>query len=141
MAKTGTWETGSTNELLLMWEKLPQAYRTWIIGDGYFMSPYLSNPYYTGYHSWTFYMGTDVGYLRFIYYFGLLGLAIFALFFVSCARECIINNKTHKALFLMILIMNFIIWAKVATDLFCVFAPFLMMDSSDVEERIELSGS
>jgi hypothetical protein len=32
--------------------------------------------------------------------------------------------------------MNFIVWAKVATDLFCVFAPFLMMDSIDKEPLI-----
>ena len=136
MARTGTWETGSTNELLLMWAKVPESFKTWVIGDGYFISPYLTNPHYVGYHTWTFYMGTDVGYLRFIYYFGLVGLISFSLFFVVCARECVLNNKTNKALYVMILFMNFIVWAKVATDLFCVFAPFLMMDSIDKEPLI-----
>jgi hypothetical protein len=34
--------------------------------------------------------------------------------------------------------MNFIIWAKVATDLFCVLAPFLMMGAADDEQLIEV---
>lgn len=135
MAETGTWETHSTNELLAMWSKLPVDMKTWIIGDGYFLSPYASNPFYVGIHTWTYYMGTDVGYLRLIYYFGIIGLSIFALFLVNCSKECINNNPKDKILFIMILIMNFIIWAKVATDLFCIFALFLMLDPSIQEEE------
>lgn len=131
MAETGSFETGSTNEMLLMWKKLPEETKTWIIGDGYFSSPHFTNPYYVGYHKWTFYMGTDIGYLRFIYYFGLVGLCCFFFFFIKCAQECISLHPKYKAIFVGILLMNFIIWAKVATDLFCVFALFLMTDNED----------
>lgn len=135
MFETGKWETGSTNELLTMWTYLPEGTKTWLIGDGYFISPHFTNPYYVGVHEWTFYMGTDVGYLRFIYYFGLIGLSVFGLFILSSAKECIIHYPSYKPLFIMILLMNYIIWAKVATDLFCVFALFLMLDSDTQEEK------
>ena len=127
--ETGTWETHSTNELLHMWTKTPDLLKTWIIGDGYFLSPHATNPYYVGDNQWAYYMGTDVGYLRFIFYFGLLGLSVFALFFIFCTRACVLKFPRHRFLFYMILLMNLVIWAKVSTDLYCVFALFLMSDS------------
>lgn len=53
---------------------------TWLIGDGYFNNPINSNPYYIGPASTNYYMGTDVGYCRFIFYFGLIGLSAFCLY-------------------------------------------------------------
>lgn len=128
-SQSGQWETHSTTELLDMWTKLPQDLKTWIIGDGYFVNPYLSNPDWIGNHRWSYYMGTDVGYLRFIHYFGLIGLSFFVGFILFCTKVCIDKYPKSRALFLLIMCMNFIIWAKVATDLFCVFALFLAMDN------------
>lgn len=51
------------------------------------------------------------------------------------AKECMNNNPRYKTLFIMLLIMNYVLWAKVATDLFCVFALFLMLDPSIQEEE------
>lgn len=64
----GKFESASTNELKDMYI-LPSQMKTWIIGDGYW-----SNPVGNGY-----YMNTDVGFLRMIYYYGLLGVIIFIL--------------------------------------------------------------
>lgn len=57
-------ETSSTNELSEMW-KLPQNPVTWIFGDGLFFYP-----------DGSYYMYTDVGYLRIIYCIGLVGLIV-----------------------------------------------------------------
>lgn len=38
-----------------------------MIGDGYFENP-RTDPYYIGYQWKGFYMGTDVGYLRFLFF-------------------------------------------------------------------------
>ncbi len=131
LAEEGKLETHSTNELLAMWTQIPEHLKTWIIGDGYFLNPYAYDPYYTGIHKWAYYMGTDVGYLRFIYYFGIIGLLTFFYFFVCCTRECSKKYSSDKVLFVLLLIMNMVLWAKVATDLFFIFALFLLADYVD----------
>lgn len=135
LADSGELQTGSTDVLLEMWRHYPRDFKTWIIGDGYFISPTATNPYYVGDHQYAYYMGVDVGYLRFIYYFGLVGLLCFVCYMFVAAKECMNNNPQYKALFIMLLIMNYVLWAKVATDLFCVFALFLMLDPSIQEEE------
>lgn len=128
----GEWTTSSTETLQTMY-KLPDSIKTLIIGDGYFDEPYYSDPYYSGpAHSWgLFYMGTDVGYLRFIYYFGILGLVAFIAFFVYAAVLCCTRFPNYKWVFIILLLCNFIIWFKVATDTFCLFALFLCVPIED----------
>ena len=57
-------ETSSTNELADMWV-LPQHITTWIFGDGLFFNS-----------DGSYYMHTDVGYLRIIYCIGIIGLGV-----------------------------------------------------------------
>lgn len=64
----GTLESKSTNHLKEMYI-FPSNLKTWLIGDGYWL-----NPVGSGY-----YMHTDVGYLRMIYFFGIPGLILFFL--------------------------------------------------------------
>ena len=52
----------------------PDNLKTWLIGDGYFSNPYNIDPYFTGRFVGGYYMSTDVGYLRFIFYSGLVGI-------------------------------------------------------------------
>jgi len=134
-ADSGEIQTGSTDVLLKMWSHYPREFKTWIIGDGYFMSPNFTNPFFIGDNIYTYYMGVDVGYLRFIYYFGVIGLLSFVIFMYKSAKECANNHPKCKYLFIMLLIMNYVLWMKVATDLFCVFALFLMLDPSIQEEE------
>lgn len=128
----GEWTTNSTEELQNMY-KLPDTIKTLIIGDGYFNEPYYTDPYYSGAaHRWgIFYMGTDVGYLRFIYYFGILGLVAFMAYFVYAAVLCCTRFPDYKWVFIILLLCNFIIWFKVATDIFCLFALFLCVPLED----------
>ena len=81
-------------------------------------------------------MGTDVGYLRFIFYFGLIGLV--AISAVMCKAVFICGRKFEawRALFLMLLAVNFIVWFKVSTDIFLVFALFLMADREEENDVI-----
>lgn len=62
----GSLESESTDQLKDMYI-FPSDIKTWLIGDGYWL-----NPLGSGY-----YMNTDVGYLRMIYYFGIPGLILF----------------------------------------------------------------
>lgn len=125
--ESGEWEVGSNEKLMTMYI-FPESLKTWIIGDGYIVNPTDVDPYYTGNVYDGYYMGTDVGYLRFIFYFGLVGLLIFSIFMYKAYCICISRFPALKDLFVLILLINFIVWFKVSTDIFLVFALFLMMD-------------
>ena len=132
-AETGQWETNSNNILLDM-IVFPDNLKTWIIGDGYFANPYHTDPYYVGPKTGGFYMGTDIGYLRFIFYFGLIGLSAFVLYFIRIVVELCGRYPEYKAMFIVLLLLNFIIWFKVSTDIFVVFALFICLGETDEEE-------
>jgi hypothetical protein len=128
----GEWHVDS-NERLKTMIVFPDNAKTWIIGDGYFTNPYDTDPTYVGYQPGGFYMGTDIGYLRFIFYFGFIGLFAFSSFFVVVAKNCIKKLPEHKMLILFILLLGFVIWLKVATDVFLVFA--LLLCVADLKEE------
>ena len=122
--ENGEWKVDS-NEKLKTMIVYPDNVKTWIIGDGYFSNPYRTDPTYVGYQPGGYYMGTDIGYLRFIFYFGIVGLLAFAVFFIITARKCMTVLPEYKLLILFILFLGFVIWLKVATDVFIVFALLL----------------
>ena len=111
----------------------PDNFKTWIIGDGY-MASGSNDPYYIGPADYGFYMNTDAGYSRFLFYFGLTGLVTFMLFFVNVCKECSQKVKNTGLLFTALLLLNFCIWIKVSTDIFVIFAPFLCLAASENEE-------
>ena len=136
--ETGKWQTSSNDILLEHMVAFPDNWVTWLIGDGYAANPAdktlsFFDPYYTGpvYHG--YYMGTDIGYLRYIFYFGLVGTFIFILFMWKSAWACIHRFKDYKMMFLMILLVNYIGWFKVSTDIFLVFALFLVCTPENEE--------
>ena len=131
--ENGRFETNSTN-MLSEGMIFPDNLKTWIIGDGY-MASGLNDPYYTGPSDYGFYMNTDAGYSRFLFYFGLTGLSAFILFFVNVCKECVNRFSKARFLFMAILILGLCIWIKVSTDLFLVFAPFLCLESMEKEEK------
>lgn len=132
MFETGEWRLQSTDALRDMY-RFPDSLKTWIIGDGYFEEPYSVDPYYVGEtRGWgLFYMGTDVGYIRFLYYFGCLGLFSFMFYFIRITKESIADFPKEKWVFYALLFINFTIWLKVATDIFCLFALFLCISKED----------
>lgn len=92
----GTLRTDSTDVLMQMFT-LPDNLKTWIIGDGYWDSP-LGDGYY---------MHTDVGFLRIIYYFGLLGLFSFML------SQFIILKSSFKDKIIILIIFSYFILLNV----------------------------
>src|SRR5690606_26414264 len=84
--------------------------QTWIIGKGLFSN-------------WED-VGTDIGYCRFVFYNGLIGLSIFSIFFIANACFCSVYFPKYRMLFILLLILGFVIWIKVSTDLFIIYALF-----------------
>lgn len=132
LVEKGKWETGSTGRLKEMYV-FPETWKTWVIGDGYFSNPKDVDPYYTGEIIDTFYGGTDVGYLRFIYYFGLGGLFSMCMVLYKAGSFCMQKLPSYTGAFILLLLVNFIVWLKVSTDIFLVFALFLMIRKEEEE--------
>lgn len=84
-------------------------------------------------------MLTDVGYMRFIFYFGILGTLVFMGYFCQSAYVCTKHFPRYRDMFILILLCNFIGWIKVSTDLFLVFAIFLSLILHNYSEDIETS--
>lgn len=132
LVEKGRWETTS-NEMLKNMYVFPDNVKTWLIGDGYFDNPYNLDLYYTGPNWAGFYKQTDVGYLRFVFYAGVFCMLAFIVYFFKVARVCICRFRGYALLFLAILLLNYIVWFKVSSDLFPVFAIFLCVTTSDLE--------
>ena len=84
-------------------------------------------------------MNTDAGYSRFIFYFGLIGLGAFMYFFIQVCQICIKRSYEYRIMFLLILILNFVIWVKVTTDIFMIFAPFLCISAEENEDGLKIN--
>lgn len=141
LAEQGKWEVNSTDILTEHMIVFPDNIKTWIIGDGYAANPADYEPYYTGptYHG--FYMSTDIGYCRFLFYFGILGTFAFIAYFAKICLVTIRRFPMFAGMFLLLLGVNLIGWCKVSTDIFLAFAPFLciMSEENDAyEEQIKL---
>lgn len=134
LVEKGYWEVSSNNRLATM-VRFPDNLKTWIIGDGYFNNPLEMDNYYIGHGIGEYYMNTDIGYLRFIYYFGLVGTAMFCLYFLKAADICIKRFNEYRAMFVLIIILNYIIWCKVSTDIFLVFALFLTVSQEEYKNE------
>lgn len=136
----GEYYLASTNKLETMYV-FPDNAKTWIIGDGYFSNPYWSDYTYTyiNQNIRGFYMETDVGYLRFIFYFGVIGLLAFMLFMYIVYVTCGKLMPDRKLLFFFVMMTNFTIWLKVATDIFCFMAVFICLGNMlmNQQETIE----
>lgn len=115
----GEWKTSSTDRLNSVMWIWPDAndYKTWLIGQATF----------DDWHA----VGTDIGYCRFVFYNGLLGLTTFSLFFVYNAWACSKILPGYELFFMMLLALGFVIWLKVATDLFLIYALFYCLDGRE----------
>ena len=121
-AETGVFRTDSTDKLnRIMWV-WPKDTRSWVIGTGLFAD-------------WVY--GTDIGYCRFTLYCGLVGLVIFSIFFIYngfvMARK--FPDFTLASLFLIAL--TFIIWMKVSTDIFFIYALLFCIEPESESNHTE----
>lgn len=114
----GEWETGSTNLLMNAWI-WPHDRQGWIIGYGLF-------------DNWVF--GTDIGYCRFVLYCGLTGMLAFSLFFVCNTWVCSYKFPSRHLFLLLLLLLCFIIWVKVSTDLFLIYALLFCLENETAKD-------
>lgn len=128
LIENGEWATSSTNILLDMWKIWPDNLKTWLIGDGLLLNPEDPSLYY---------MGTDVGYARFVFFCGLLGFLPFISLFIYIYTVLKDRLPHHSKLLLLILIMVFLVWVKVTTDIFFVFALLLCVRPEDEQGLID----
>ena len=136
----GEWQTTSNDRLMDMFV-FPDNVKTWLIGDGYLNNPKDYDPYFIGEIIGGYYKGTDVGYCRFLFYFGLMGLGAFIFFMFRSMQICWNRFCSHRIMFLIILLLNYIVWVKVSSDLFLVFSIFLCISKEEndkYEERRQL---
>lgn len=118
--ESGEFQTGSTDELSTMWV-WPQDTQTWLIGSGLFLPKSSDFTYFS-----------DIGYCRFIFYSGLIGFIVFGLYFVYNAIYFAIRYPRYRYIFLLMIVVTFVVWAKVATDIFQLYALFYVF--TDEEE-------
>lgn len=118
--ETGVWRTDSTDKLNAVMWIWPTDTKTWIIGSGLF-------------DGWVY--GTDIGYCRFILYCGLLGFSLFSGFFVFNAWAFYRKFPDTGVLALLLLATTFIVWMKVATDIYLLYA---LLYNADDPERIQV---
>ncbi|MEE0985197.1 MAG: hypothetical protein UH687_06120 [Bacteroidaceae bacterium] len=133
----GEWEVGSNTQLKNM-IVFPDNLKTWIIGDGYFNNPINVDPYYVGEVTGGYYKNTDIGYLRFIFYMGLTGLIAFSVFMCKAAQIAIERFKEYRMMILLLLVVHFVVWLKVSTDCFLIFALLLCVPKEDNDKYNEL---
>ena len=134
LAEKGRWEVNS-NEILKNMIVFPDNLKTWLIGDGYMVNPNISDPYYTGeYHQAGYYQLTDIGYLRFIFYSGLIGLCAMFAFIWKSGRISMRKFKDQQMLFWLLLAVNYSVWLKVSTDIFLILALFLVINQEENDE-------
>lgn len=121
--ETGEWRTDSTDKLNAVMWIWPTDARTWFIGSGLFGN---------------FVYSTDIGYCRFILYCGLLGFSIFSFFFIYNAIQT--ERKFHEGwlFFLSFLVLPFIFWVKVATDIFYIYALFMCAEPNEEGQELIL---
>lgn len=125
LVEKGHWETSSTDRLVQTMVVFPETLHTWIIGDGYFLNSRYDVNYLGDATDQGFYMGTDVGYLRFIFYFGIVGLIPMMMVILYSAYVCAKHFRREAWLFVLATLVGLIVWFKVSTDIFLFFALFL----------------
>lgn len=111
----GEWRTSSTDRLNSVMWIWPTDLKTWFLGTGIFAK----------------FLGTDIGYCRFVFYGGLPTLIVFSLFFIYNTWACTTKLGPYRNFCIGLLALGFIVWLKVATDLFIMYALLYCMDKEE----------
>lgn len=111
--ETGVFRSDSVDKLNSVMWIWPKDFRSWVIGTGLFGN---------------FVYATDIGYCRFTLYCGLIGMVIFSAFFIY--NGLVVNRKFRNftLVSLFIISLTFVIWLKVATDIFYINALLFCID-------------
>ena len=115
-------ETASTSQMKEMYT-WPTFLKTYLIGDGL----------YSDVINGTYYMQTDIGILRLIYYFGLFGVFSYLFFQFNIVRAAYSRNPKYKIMFYVIFLYCIILNFKGFTDLF--FLNILFFINTDYQDN------
>lgn len=107
--------TNSTDVMYTMYI-FPDNLKTWLIGDGYFLDPYQKE---LGYY----YMGTDIGYCRMLFLFGVIGTLTFLAYEFYVLHRIYKRQGTPRAFLVTVAILFLVINLKGFADL----APYAML--------------
>lgn len=110
--ETGEFSTGSTDHLATMWV-WPESRRSWIIGEG---------------KIGVFETNSDIGYCNFVFYCGLIGLAIYSIYYIYNHLSLISKFRRFTVAALLLCAITFIVWTKVMTDIFLIDALLFCID-------------
>ena len=120
----GNISTASTDVLFSMWEIFPTTIKTWMIGDGLRVG-----------RDGVYYMHTDVGYLRDVFYFGLIGTIFLFIYYCQSIKKCIIKSGFlgNKSRFVYSLFMVYLLLinAKGNFDLIWYIIPFYFFNDTN----------
>lgn len=118
--ENGTLSSASSDRLIEMYETLPNNLKTWTIGDA----------------KWTgddglYYMNTDVGYFRNIFYFGIIGQLSLIIYYINILKYIIVPKNifgtSSKMICLLLFCFILIINLKGIADLYFYIIPFIFI--------------
>lgn len=124
----GELRTDSSDALMARMWIWPWSREGWLVGYGLFEWSY-----------WDSYgFQTDIGYCRFVLYCGLVGMFLFSVYFIVNAYFVGRRFKDAWLLACILIVLTFVIWLKVSTDIFQLYALLLCVpnefDSPEVPE-------
>lgn len=120
----GELTTGSTKQLINMFDIYPDNAITWLIGNGYWSDPIDPDSYY---------MSTDVGFARMIFYFGLFGLVSYLIYQASIAWNAnLATGGKHKTFFVAMIALLLIFNSKGFTDMSQTLSLFLFIPPDNI---------
>jgi hypothetical protein len=99
----------------------PNSLKTWSVGDGYFADPV--NP------EFGYYMHTDIGYSRLLFYFGIIGTLTYFLLhsgIIYFATKA--NERKYQMFFFAVVLLLFIVNLKGVASLSILVFPFLFVN-------------
>jgi len=103
-----------------MYNSRPNNIKTLILGDGYYQNPRDSTLYY---------MNTDVGYLRLIFYFGLIGTLAYFVYQINLLKVANkITGNTFPLFFFSISVLILILNLKGMTEMTSLTSLFLFCE-------------
>ncbi|MBR0500121.1 MAG: hypothetical protein IJJ72_03910 [Bacteroidales bacterium] len=109
----GEFRTTSTDILMSVMWVWPTDPHGWLVGYGLY-----------GLYTW----GTDIGYCNFVLYCGLVGLVIYSFYYLYNHLSLISKFNRFIIPALLLTAVTFIVWAKVATDIFLIDALLFCID-------------
>ena len=126
--ETGEIESGSTNILKNMYSILPTSTKTWVIGDGHYQNP-----------DGSYYMHTDIGHSRQIFFYGLIGLITYWLVllyvYIICQRQY--RLPAIKIFIWVFLLFEFILNFKAFATLSSYLGMFLAWGLMNRDKELE----